>query len=173
MTNQYALAFFEIAKEDNKLELCKESFDVFMNLLESEKDFKSFLNSYSIKADNKKDLVKKVLKTCDDNFIYFLYVILDNNRIDTIDSIYNSFTILYNEEHKIKNVMVFSVELLNEKEKTVILDSLKKRYEGYKFIINNKIDPNAIGGYHILVNGISIDLSVRRKIKELETFTLK
>ena len=173
MTNQYALAFFEIAKEDNNLELCKESFDVFMKLLETEKDFKSFLSSFNIKADNKKDLVKKVLKNCSDDFIYFLYVILDNNRIDTIDSIYDSFTNLYNEEHKIKNVMIFSVELLNEKEKTVILDSLKKRYEGYKFIINNKIDPNTIGGYHILVNGVSIDLSIRRKIKELETFTLK
>ena len=173
MTNQYAFAFFDIAKEDNKLELCKESFDVFMKLLESEKDFKAFLNAFNIKADDKKDLVKKVFKNCSDDFIYFLYVILDNNRIDTIDSIYNSFTNLYNEEHKFKHVVIYSVNLLNKIERESIVNSLKKRYMGYEFIINNKIDPNAIGGYYILVNGESIDLSVRRKIKDLETFTLK
>lgn len=173
MTNQYALAFFEIAKEDNKLSTCKESFDVLINLIQTEKDFKAFLNSLTIKAENKKDLVKKVFKDCNDDFIYFLYVIIDNNRIDTIDSIYNSFINLYNEENKIKVVDVFSVNFLSENERTVLLDSLKKRYPGYEIIINNKIDPNAIGGYHILVNGVSIDLSVRRKIKNLEQFTLK
>ena len=65
------------------------------------------------------------------------------------------------------------MDFLSENERTVLLDSLNKRYPGFEIIINNKIDSNAIGGYHILANGVSIDLSVRRKIKNLEQFTRK
>ena len=48
-----------------------------------------------------------------------------------------------------------------------LLNSLKKCYVGYEIIIQNKIDPRVVGGYHILVNGLSIDLSIKRKITDL------
>ena len=167
MNKQYAIAFFEIAKEDNTLASCKESFDVFVKVLENEKDLALVLNSPKIKTNDKKDLIKNTFEHCSLDFIYFINVVLDNGRIDKIKDIYNEFLHLYNEENNIKVVSVISATALSKDEQNKLLNSLKSNYQGYEIILNNKIDPSVVGGYHILVNGLSIDLSVKRKIENL------
>lgn len=169
MNNQYAKALFEIAKEDNLLQSCKDSFDLFINLLNQEDDFRLLLTSPKINLDSKKDLIKKSFKNVDDNFIYFIFVLLDNGRIDVVKNIYDSFLNYYNEANKIKNVLVLSSLKLDEKELKELKISLEKYYAGFKVVIENKIDPSVIGGYHILVNGLSIDLSVKHKIDSLKS----
>ena len=167
MDKQYASAFFDIVKEDKTLNEAKESFDVFVDVLNSSLDFWSVLNSPKIKLEEKKVLIKETFKTCLEDFVLFMYVILDNGRIDRIFDIYKQFVYLYNEENKIKVIEILSSNLLTENEKEKLNNSLKKYYEGYEVVLHNKIDTKIIGGYHILVNGISIDLSIKRKIDDL------
>ena len=167
MDKQYASAFFDIAKEDNALNEAKESFDVFVDVLKTNLDFWSVLNSPKIKLDEKKALIKEAFKSCLDDFVLFLYVVLDNGRIDKIFEIHKAFVNLYNEENKVKVVEILSSSELSSTEKEKLNDSLQKCYEGYKVIINNKVDSKIIGGYHILVNGVSVDLSIKRKIDDL------
>ena len=102
MDKQYASAFFDIVKEDKTLNEAKESFDVFVDVLNSSLDFWSVLNSPKIKLEEKKVLIKETFKTCLEDFVLFMYVILDNGRIDRIFDIYKQFVYLYNEENKIK-----------------------------------------------------------------------
>lgn len=167
MNKQYASAFFDIVKEDNTLNEAKESFDVFVDVLKTNDDFWGVLNSPKIKLEEKKKLIKDVFKSCLEDFILFLYVVLDNGRIDMIFEIYKAFVVLYNEEKRIKVVEISSSVELTENEKEKLNNSLKKCYEGYEVIIHNKIDSKIIGGYHILVNGVSVDLSIRRKVDDL------
>ena len=61
---------------------------------------------------------------------------------------------------------------LSKEEEEKLFDSLSKYYAGYKVVITNKVNPTLLGGYHILVNGVSIDLSVKRKINDLEYHVL-
>lgn len=167
MDKQYASAFFDIVKEDKTLNEAKESFDVFVDVLKDNDDFWSVLNSPKIKLEDKKAIIKDSFKSCLEDFILFLYVVLDNGRIDKIFEIYKSFINLYNEENKIKVVEVLSSSEMTDEELKKLNNSLMKCYEGYKVIINNKVDAKIIGGYHILVNGTSVDLSVKRKIDDL------
>ena len=167
MDKQYASALFDIVKEDKALNEAKESFDVFVDVLNSNIDFWNVLNSPKIKTDEKKNLIKETFKPCLEDFILFLYVVLDNGRIDKIFDIHKQFVYLFNEENNIKVIEVISSSELTENEKRKLNESLKKYYEGYVVIIHNKIDSKIIGGYHILVNGISVDLSVKRKIDDL------
>ena len=172
MSKQYAIAFFEIVKEDNTLNDAKESFDVFMNVLKAENDFVSILNSPKIKVEEKKQIIKKIFSNCAEDFLLFLYVILDNGRIGKVAEIYDEFMHLYNEEKFIKIVEISSAEKLSSNEEKTLLSSLEKHFKGYEIIIRNKIDPRVVGGYHILVNGISMDLSFKRKIDNLERHIL-
>ena len=167
MDKQYASAFFDIVKEDKTLNEAKESFDVFVDVLKINNDFWNVLNSPKIKLEDKKTLIKNAFKSCLEDFVLFLYVVLDNGRIDKIFEIHKSFLNLYNEENKIKVVEILSSSEMTESEKEKLNNSLKKCYEGYQVIINNRVDSKIIGGYHILVNGVSVDLSVKRKIDDL------
>lgn len=172
MNKQYAIAFFEIAKEDNKLEDCKLSFDVFLEVAKNEEDLMQVLKSPAIGLNEKKDLIKKSFINCELDFIYFLNVVLENGRIANIFDIYQQFLYLYNDNKNIKVVEVSSVIPLTSEEEARLLESLKKCYSGFEIVIVNKIDPRVVGGYRILVNGVSIDLSVKRKIENLEKFII-
>lgn len=172
MNKQYARAFFDIVMEEKTLNEAKESFDVFVDVLNSNSDFALVLNSPKIKVEDKKELIKKTFTGCLEDFILFLYVVLDNGRIEKILGIYSEFTHLYNEQNKIKVVDVISVNKLTEEENIKLLNSLKKYYNGYEVILHNKIDSSVVGGYHILVNGISMDLSIKRKIDDLQNHIL-
>ena len=172
MNKGYARAFFEIATEDNTLNECKESFDVFITILKQEEDFSLVLNSPKIKTEEKKDLIKNTFKNCSEDFILFLFVVLDNQRISYIEQIYNEFLYLYNEANKIKVAQIISEKPLTKLEEEKLYSSLKKYYTDYEIVISNTINQNIIGGYHILVNGVSIDLSMKRKINDLENHVL-
>ena len=121
MDKQYASAFFDIVKEDKTLNEAKESFDVFVDVLNSNGDFALVLNSPKIKVEDKKELIKNTFKGCLEDFILFLYVVLDNGRIEKILGIYSEFTHLYNEQNKIKVVDVISVNKLTEEENIIIV----------------------------------------------------
>ena len=168
MDKQYARAFFDIVKEDKTLNEAKDSFDVFVDVLKRENDFWSLLNSPQVKLDEKKEIIKKSFHECLSDFILFIYVVLDNGRINRILEIYKEFIYLFNEENKIKVIEILSASQLSSDEEERLYNSLRKCYEGHEVVIHNKIDPKIIGGYHILVNGVSIDLSVKRKLTNLQ-----
>ena len=63
MDKQYASALFDIVKEDKTLNEAKESFDVFVDVLKTNLDFWSVLNSPKIKLDEKKKLIKETFKS--------------------------------------------------------------------------------------------------------------
>ena len=65
-----------------------------------------------------------------------------------------------------------SANKLTDEENIKLLNSLKKYYNGYEVILRNKIDSSVVAGYHILVNGISMDLSIKRKIVDLQNHIL-
>lgn len=172
MDKQYARAFFDIVKEDNTLNEAKASFDVFVDVLKRDNDFWGVLNSPKIKLDEKKEIIKNAFKACLSDFILFIFVVLDNGRISKILDIHKEFIYLFNEENKIKVIEVLSASQLSSDEKEKLHNSLIKCYAGYEVIIHNKIDSKIIGGYHILVNGVSIDLSVKRKLSDLQKHIL-
>ena len=104
--NSYSIALFEIAKEDNALTLCKDSFQAFMDNYDG--DFKSFFTSPKIDIKAKKEVISKAFEHTYENFVYFINVIIDNHREDFIEEIYAGFMDLYNREMKIKIKTVHS-----------------------------------------------------------------
>lgn len=172
MNKQYAHAFFELAKEDNNLELAKESFDAFIAVFKSAEDFQKVLMSPKISIDEKKNLLKNLLSECFEEFVFFLYVVLDNGRMDKIVDIYKEFNYLYNEEMEVKFIDVYSVEKLSQTQINKLKECFSKMYQDYTIIMNNYIDPTILGGYRVLINGLSIDLSVKRKLDNLLKHTL-
>ena len=61
----------------------------------------------------KKNLIKETFKPCLEDFILFLYVVLDNGRIDKIFDIHKQFVYLFNEENNIKVIEVISSSILS------------------------------------------------------------
>ena len=160
--NSYSIALFEIAKEDSALTLCKDSFQAFMDNYDG--DLKSFFTSPRIDLKAKKEVISKAFEHTYENFVYFIYVIIDNHREDFIEEIYAGFMDSYNREMRIKIVKVISKDNLTDTEYNRLFSALTSHLSGYQIIVENEIDDTIISGYKIYADGSSIDFSINKLI---------
>lgn len=77
--------------------------------------------------------------------------------------------IINHEEGRIE-AKVSSVQKLDQKTKTHLEQSLKKRYSGKVVVFEESLDEKLVGGLRVEVNNEVIDLSIKNKIGKLQEY---
>lgn len=165
--NEYANALFELGKENNKLDIFSDNFTTVSETIEID-NFLSILSNASIKKSVKKEMVSKVYHNLDQDFIYFLYTLIDHNRINLVKKINEAYNDLVLEDSNSINASIISAYKLNAKALNEIEVLLEKRYEGKNLILNNIIDESLIGGIKVIVNNEALDLSLKNSLDRLK-----
>ena len=119
---EYSKALYDLAENVNDI---KEEFNTFIILNDDE--LSSVLNSPKIKKEDKKALLRSVLKGFNEVFIDFLCVLIDNNRFNIIKNINKDFNDLILEENGIVKVMVSTSKKLSDAELNELSDYLCKK----------------------------------------------
>ena len=165
--DEYAYALFEIGKEKNKLDVFDECFMVLSKTIKTD-NFLSILANASVDKNVKKEMISKVYKSLDEDFRYFLYVIIDHNRMNYLSKIIEAYKKLVLEESSSLKATVFSTYKLNDRTLKVIEGRLKERYKGKQIVITNVIDETLIGGIKVEVNNEALDLSLKEYLNRLK-----
>lgn len=172
LSKQYAKALFELAAENNEVE------EVYQNLIvlkESFKniDFKKIIESITISKEEKKQILKNILKDLNDSyFVYFHYVLIDNNRFDVYDQIVDAYKELLQEYLKIIDIDVYTKFPLSENDKEKLKTNLTKRFNKNSQI-SYHIDNNLMGGIKIIAGELIIDYSLDTQLKEIKNSIMK
>ncbi|MBR4495733.1 MAG: ATP synthase F1 subunit delta [Acholeplasmatales bacterium] len=168
--NEYAKALYEIAQENKKEEQYRDYFRILMTLYFEDEDFKKLLNSPFIDKDEKKTFLKNTFgKVFDEDFLNFLYVVIDHNRAYKLVDIKDEYKKLVLNFSGIVRIYVKSARELSLKELKDIEISLKDRYPGKKLELRNEVDEALIGGIRITANDESIDLSLKSSLEKLKS----
>ncbi len=167
VVDEYAYALFEIGKEKNKLDTFSECFLVLKSTIEKE-NFLDILQNSSVDRELKKKMVKNVYKDLDLDFIYFLYVIIDHNRMNLLYEIIDSYNLYVLEESNTLKASVISTIKLSDKKLEDIKERLAIRHEGKNIIISNVIDETLLGGIKIVINNETIDYSLKNSLNRLK-----
>ena len=89
VSNEYSIALFDLAKEHNEIELVYENLKTLVNSIKENNEFLKVMSSYELTNNDKKKIIKDILNLDEENyFLYFLYVLIDNNRFDQLGNIY-------------------------------------------------------------------------------------
>ncbi len=163
-SEQYAVALFELSREQDDLEEIKETFAAFLKSLD-EKDM-LFFRHPKIKKNEKKDVIRAMdfpalLKD-------FLFVVIENNRFEILEDIYGSFAALIDKMHRRMAVVVYSKEPLDKKR----IQNLKEEYENRynrKVTLENRTDKTIIGGLRFEFEGMVVDNTVNRTLNQLKS----
>lgn len=164
--NEYAKALYELAVEENKVELIFECLKAVV-LSTEDKEYLKVMSSPFISGEDKKLMIVSIYKSLDQTFINFLKVLIDNNRFSLISEIYESYKNLILESKSIVCADVYSVDYLNNQHIASIKTILEKKYNK-EILINNIVDKNLVGGLKITINGEIIDLSVKSSLSKLK-----
>ncbi len=163
---RYAEAFFETMQENDFDKILSE-FKLIVQIIEENEEFKNFLNHPCISNDEKKQLIKECSANFSDIIKNFLFVLIDENRINCLFEIQ---TFLIDKINKKNNVIETNVTLAFEPSdeiKQQISERLKKKLNADVYI-NFTVNPNIIGGLKIQIKDTVIDLSISKKIENFK-----
>ena len=164
----YSKALFDLAIENKSYDSIFDSFQNFVLLYEDNELLRQFLLSRNVSDSDKKDLIKNKLSSFNNDFIYFLYVLIDNNHFDLILDIFDEFKKTYYKNNHKKEVILVSNSKLDKKEISLIHEKLDSIYPDDEIIIVEKINEDILSGYEVYIDGKKISANVSKELADLK-----
>lgn len=162
----YAVAFFEIATEEEKVLSVLELLDDMKKLYETNDEFKEFMRNPIIKKEQKLDMIKKVCFEAEEIEQEIILYLVKKNRLAEIANIAYDYRELYYTSENILGVEgSFSIEL-TEEQKEKLIKKLEK-LTNKKINFEQKIDPTLIGGGVLRIGDKVLDGSIRTQLAQL------
>ena len=168
-SKSYALALYELAKENSELNKTEEGMKSLKKLLNDSSNFKEIILNPTISKEEKRNVIfmiadqnnfSKILKK-------FLSLVAIKNRLFFLGKIIESFlNLVSSSKGELKAKLVSSKKLSIDEQKK-IQSELSKDFKS-PLNIDYKYDPDLIAGLIIQVESIMIDTSIKTKLKKLE-----
>lgn len=177
VSKTYGEALFELALEENVLDITLEEVHAVMNAFHENVELMSLLNHPKISKEEKKALIEKIFKgKLSDRVVGFLVIIVDKGRYNEIDSIFEYFINKVKEHKNIGIASVTSAIILSDDRKKQIEKKLLALTNYEKIEITFYEDKSLIGGMVIRIGDRVVDSSVKTKLatfaKELSKMQL-
>ena len=167
------MALFSIGKSKKEIEKFVEDFRVLNSIKTKHHEVEEFLNNPLLTTTKKIVIVDEISKKLKFQkfFSNFLKVIASHNRLSQLNNINKHFDeIIRAENNKINVEVTTSIEISNDMNNKLIekLENLTKK----KINLENKIDPNILGGVIIKIGSTMIDSSIKTKLEKYR-FSMK
>lgn len=168
ISRRYAVALFELCKEENTLDSVHDEFSAINQVISKERELSEFMLSPQFRHEEKKAMLKQIFEgKISDTLTNFFCLVSDKSRFDMIDGIYDYFHTLYFEERGIVSAVAYSVVPM----KPEVLEQLKMNLEkqfNKKIVIENQMDSELIGGVKLRIGDKVIDGSIKRRMELLK-----
>lgn len=167
VAKRYAVALFQIAKEQQVLETFEEQLRDVKQVFQTS-DLAAFLEQPNISNEKKKDLLSQAFSSLSQYILNTLYILIDNHREEIIPAIADAYFALANEERNVADALVYSVRELTEGEKVGVAEAFAKMSGKDAIRIQNIVDDNLLGGIKVRIGNRIYDGSLRGKLTRIE-----
>lgn len=165
LAKRYARALFEIAREEDRIEVIYDEVKGFSSLLEENVNLMDFLANPVFEISDKKKIIGEILQKTGISVITsnFLKLLADKRRINALPQIEMCYRQYMDEELNSARVYIRTVFPLSDE----ILKKMKEKMEHYtgktvEMIIDE--DPSLVGGVVVRVGDILYDGSIRTQL---------
>jgi F-type H+-transporting ATPase subunit delta len=162
----YARSLFEVAEEQDRLDLIHEQLGQFADALGANRDMAVFLFSPYFSADEKKNGLRRSVDGADPVFMNFLEALIERHRMPAIFRIRSRFEAMWDDANKLLPVEVTSAVALDPQ----TVESLGRRIgeqTGNQIELSSRVDPDILGGIVLRVGNFIMDASIRSRLEQL------
>ncbi|MGN0279029.1 MAG: ATP synthase F1 subunit delta [Lachnospiraceae bacterium] len=174
ISKTYGDALFELAVEEDKIDVLLEEIEQLQNILAQNEDFGKLMNHPKIIKEEKIQVAENVFKgRISQELLGFLTIIISKDRYKDIDEILAYFIA---EVKKYKGIGVATVTTavpLREDQCRKIEQKLLETTEYKSMEMHYKQDASLIGGMVIRIGDRVVDSSISTKLNELQKELLK
>lgn len=166
--NRYALAIFEIAKENNLLEAVLTDLISVQNVIKSSREFSNFVLSPVIHPDKKISVFNEVFEAKVNKIsTQFLNLLIKKKREHLTAAIISEFVFLYNKEKGLTPIEIVTAIELDDSMKSNIESKVSKELD-IKVVSEFKVDKKLKGGIKIQINDWVYDASIKSKLEAIK-----
>ena len=146
VAKRYGQALLQIGQEKNSIDRYQEDLKLVVDTIENSAELKDVLTSQTVSIDEKKNIVKQIFADKIDTMVLnLLFVVVDKNREESIDDIYNVFCALADEVRNIAYADVVSAYPLTEEQETALSAQLANM-SGKTVKLNVSVDASLLAG---------------------------
>ena len=168
-SSSYALAVYELSKENSELSEVENEMNSLKKLLSESSDFKEMILNPIVTKEEKNKVITEIISKYSfcQTFKKFLGFLITNNRLFYLNQIIDSFLNLASSKKGELKAKLLSSKKLSETELEKIRNELSKDFQS-PIKIDYKYDPNLIAGLVIQIGSVMVDTSIKSKLKQLE-----
>ena len=168
-SKSYALALYELAKENSELNKVADGMNGLKTLSSESSDFKEMILNPTITKEEKNKVIIEMANQY--NFCQtlnkFLSFLTSKNRLFFLNQIIDSFSDLVASGKGELKAKLLSSKELSKAELEKICSELSKDFQS-PIKIDYKHDPDLIGGLVIQVGSVMVDTSIKSKLRQLQ-----
>ena len=168
-SKSYAIALYELSKENSELDRVEDGMKNLKNLLNESIDFKEMILSPAVAKGDKRNVIFEIADKNNFSEILkkFLGFVALKNRLFYINNIIESFlNLVSNNKGELKAKLISSKKLSEDEQKKIQSD-LSKNFKS-SLNLDYIHNPDLIAGMIIQIGSVMIDTSVKTKLKKLE-----
>jgi ATP synthase F1 delta subunit len=162
----YARSLFEVAKEQDKLDVVREQLGQFAEALDGNRELSIYFFSPYFSTTEKKDGLGKLLEGVDPVVANFLALLIEKHRMPAIFRVRREYDSLWEHENQRLPVTVTSAVALDEATVKAIGDAIGKQ-TGQQVELTANVDPDVLGGLIVRVGNSILDASIRNRLENL------
>jgi F-type H+-transporting ATPase subunit delta len=162
----YARSLFEVAREQDKLDVVREQLGQFADALGESRELEVFFFSPYFSTEEKKEGLDKVLHGADPIVRNFLAVLIENHRMPALMRVRREYDRLWQEVNRLLPVHVTSAVRLDEAVVARIGEEIG-RQTGRRVQLSSTVDPDVLGGIVVQVGNSILDASIRTRLERL------
>ena len=164
----YAEALMSLAQSQNLVEQFGDNVAALLNLLQGSPELQQFLGNPIYKAEDKKAVLRQLAgEQVHPYMMNFLLILVDRRRILFLEGICQKFQDILRKLNQTELAEVTSAVALSESQQQTIREKVMAMTSAREVELNNKIDPELIGGVIIKVGSQVIDASLRGQLRRI------
>jgi F-type H+-transporting ATPase subunit delta len=164
----YARSLFEVATEQDKLDVLREQLGQFADALKENRELELFFFSPYFSTKEKQTGLERLLDGADERLLNFLGLLIENHRMPVIFRIRREYDRLWDEENHLLPVVLTSAVELDEATIKSLSERIGER-TGCTVTLTKHVDPDILGGVVVRVGNSILDASIRNRLEQLRT----
>jgi F-type H+-transporting ATPase subunit delta len=167
---RYVKAYFETALEEGRQEDAARDMELIRQTIAGNADLAEFLKQPVVSTARKFAVVQKIFKNrVSDLTNRLLTLLAKRNRLDILEDITLLFEEFYKKFKGTVEAVLVTATPVDDALKNEFLQKVKEITGKSDVVLENKIDPDIIGGYILRIGDLKIDDSVKGKLQNIKT----
>jgi F-type H+-transporting ATPase subunit delta len=162
----YARSLFEVAREQDKIDVVREQLGQFADALAESRDLEIFFFSPYFSTEEKKQGLDRAVDGAEEAVRNFLALLIENHRMPAVFRIRREYDRLWEEANQLLPVQVTSAVRLDESVTQRIGEEIG-RQTGRTVRLSSTVDPDVLGGIVLRVGNSILDASIRTRLERL------